>query len=89
MQLSCCEGRACCKAFAGPAFALMIWRRFHHLQDLNKALDRIRSGEPIESVLTPPQPVQSHVLDDDMDSEDEDEQNGKVEERAAEHKAVS
>ena len=67
----------------------MIWRRFHHLQDLNKALDRIRSGQPIESVLTPPQPVQSHVLDDDMDSEDEDEQNGKVEERAAEHKAVS
>ncbi|CAK0785742.1 hypothetical protein CVIRNUC_008953 [Coccomyxa viridis] len=59
------------------------------VEDLNKALDRIRSGEPIESVLTPPQPVQSHVLDDDMDSEDEVEQNGKVEERAAEHKAVS
>ena len=60
------------------------------MQDLNKALDRIRSGEPIESVLKPPQPVQSHVLDDDMDSEDEEEheQNDKVEEGAAEHKAV-
>lgn len=35
------------------------------------ALDRLRSGEAIESVLTPPAPVASHVLDDDMDSDDE------------------
>ena len=41
------------------------------MQDLNVALDRLRSGEPIESVLTPAAPVASHVLDDDMDSDDD------------------
>jgi len=39
------------------------------LQDLDTALDRVRRGEPIESVLTPPVPVASHVLDDDMEED--------------------
>ena len=42
------------------------------LQDLDTALDRVRKGEPIESVLKPPVPVASHVLDDDMDSSGDD-----------------
>ena len=42
------------------------------LQDLDTALDRMRKGEPIESVLKPPVPVASHVLDDDMDSSGDD-----------------
>ena len=41
------------------------------MQDLDGALDRLRSGEPIESVLTPAALVASHVLDDDMDSDDD------------------
>ena len=49
------------------------------LQDLNGALDRIRGGEPIESLLTPPMPVASHVLDDDMDSDDEAEDDAAAE----------
>jgi len=52
------------------------------LQDLDTALERVRRGEPIESVLTPPVPVASHVLDDDMDSSGDDME----EDVAAEHK---
>ncbi len=39
-------------------------------QDLDNVLDRIRSGESMESVLKPPQPIESFQLGDDLDSDD-------------------
>lgn len=54
-------------------------------QDLDNALDRIRNGEPMESVLKPPQPVESFQLDDDLDSDDGMETDGHHEGAKVDH----
>ena len=55
------------------------------LQDLDNALDRIRNGESMESVLKPPQPIESFQLDDDLDSDDDMEADGNHEGTKANH----
>lgn len=55
------------------------------VEDLDNALDRIRNGEPMESVLKPPQPVESFQLDDDLDSDDGMETDGHHEGAKVDH----
>ena len=56
-------------------------------QDLDAVLLRVEKGTPLDDILSPPQPVASHVLDFD-DDEDEDEENEECDQAAAHPRAT-
>ena len=66
--------RWCC------TFVSLRWAVCAPAQDLDAVLLRVENGTPLDDILSPPQPVASHVVDF---SDDEDEGEGEEPDQAA------